>query len=213
MATNFMRKIAKEEHSLAIAQQELQQEKARHSTIEAEAEFVRANKEEENAKHEKVRIERQLREKELSLALQGVSAASTILANISTTSALMLGFAGEVLVQLNTSHIDLLFLKYLLWMVAICTISMLMHAIFLSTLCVTDGIALTYYGNNGLYSVQRALRGMIITRGKVHTNFIFGFVGFSIVTVLVVWVKLDQDAPESIVINDVWVGICCTLIW
>mmetsp|Transcript_12507 Transcript_12507/g.14590 ORF Transcript_12507/g.14590 Transcript_12507/m.14590 type:complete len:328 (-) Transcript_12507:949-1932(-) len=213
MATQFMQQLAEGEHVVAVEQQNLEEEKAKHSSVEAEAEYIRAQKQAENIRQERKLKQQQLKEKELNLALQGVTAATSILANVSTTSALMLGFCGEVLTQMNTSHIDLKNLKYGMWFVAILTMSLLVQSVFMSTICVSKGISLTYYGNNGLYSVKRALRGMMRVRENVDNNFMAGFVGYSLVGLCVIWIKLDQDAPDNLVMQDVWVGFGCTLVW
>jgi len=208
-----MQQLAVGEHAVALEQQNLEEEKAKHSSVEAEAEYVRAQKQEDNAFVERRLKKQRLREKEMNLALQGVTAATSILGNVSTTSALMLGFCGEVLTQVNTSHIDMKAVKYGMWFVSILTMSLLIQSIFVSTICVSNGISLTYYGNNGFYSVKRALRGMMQVREQVNSNFMAGFVGYSAVGLFVIWIKLDQDSPESLVISDVWVGIGCTTVW
>lgn len=213
MATRFMKGQAQKQTHFALQQQQVESVKSQQQKREAEMEYERAVKEQEQTATQRRLIQHLLAEKAINAQLQGLNAVGNILNNVSATSAIMLGFCGQLITQMDTKHIDLVNVKYLLWMLAITTMALMLHSIFVSTITYSNGVNLAYEGKRGLEDVKRALRGMLDMRSDVCFNFLLGFICFSACVVIVIWIKLDQDAPHGLVLKDEWVGVVCTIIW
>eukprot|EP00665_Eupelagonemidae_sp_cell47_P007255 gene7255-6877_t len=142
-----------------------------------------------------------LQEQKLDILLQGFEAISGVFNNLAFTSAVMMGFASSmyVLQQVDNCRREM---KYIFWSLALLTIKLLVQAVFVSTLSITDSTKLCFQGTRGQDDVRRAFHGLMAQRSEVFYNFIGGFVTFILLYVFLVWVKIEQDSSERLENDD-----------
>ena len=199
MATEWGQELAEEQYALGSNQVEIKSDQAQNMKTEAQFRRLKALKDGELARKQQRLLEEQLNEKELNILLQGIAGCSSILSNISWTSALIMGFSATILVELNVTgeHNQFGWLTYVLWLFCFLTILVLLHPVFISTVCLSDGIYLAYQGRNGRDDVHRALAGMLSMRVIISRTFLAGFLCFALITLIVLWSKLDNESPMN----------------
>mmetsp|Transcript_16779 Transcript_16779/g.19501 ORF Transcript_16779/g.19501 Transcript_16779/m.19501 type:complete len:276 (-) Transcript_16779:80-907(-) len=218
MATEWGNSLAYDEYHVGSTQVDLKEQQAHHLKAEAEFRRLKALKDAELAKKQKVLLEAQLNEKAISIQLQGVNSVGSSISNMTTTSALMMGFSATILVELviqNANNYP--WLVYILWITALVTIMVLLNVIFVSTVILSDGIYLAYQGNKGLDDVKRALLGMLSMRSEVSKTFLFAFCSFTFLVLCAIWVKIDNESPYGengdFTAGDIATGTLCTIFW
>lgn len=226
MATGYIQALAQNEALHSEQQQLLRSQQQEHMKSEAMLRQLRAQEQTDLAAHQMELVRAAAEEKEMAFTLEGITALSGIMANISNTSALIAGFTSVVLVEFNTENQDNFgWMKYVLWIFLTITILVLLNGIFFATVCLSDGVDLAYHGPNGAKDVHKAFRGMLKLRPEVSSSFLSGFMLFTLCLLLVVWIKLDVESASNPVSGDgnsssgkfTWydtgTGIACTVVW
>ena len=180
-----------DEHSQLQAK--LKRSIAMQQALEAELSELQAANENKIAQEQLHYAQTDFEEKKMGILLQGFDAISGIMKNITSTSSLIMGFTATVIVKQDVNQVSTP-IKLSMWTFCLVTIVMLLHAVFVATLTVTDGTKLAYQGTHGYADVQRAFHGIMAQRSQVVWHFVAGFAAFNFLVVLLVWCKLDQDA-------------------
>eukprot|EP01065_Artemidia_motanka_P032892 TRINITY_DN39870_c0_g1_i1.p1 TRINITY_DN39870_c0_g1~~TRINITY_DN39870_c0_g1_i1.p1 ORF type:complete len:749 (+),score=47.24 TRINITY_DN39870_c0_g1_i1:54-2249(+) len=155
--------------------------------------------------------EAEFEDQKIQILLQGFDAIMSIFHNIQSTAAVMMGFTATVFDSVDVTNCTLL-TKYVLWSLCITTVILLVHSVFVATLCMVDGAKLAYQGTRGLADVTRAFHGLMGRRSEVFWNFISGFVSFNVLVVFVVWAKLDDQVDGSLTDSDYIYGACVSAV-
>eukprot|EP01065_Artemidia_motanka_P001913 TRINITY_DN1088_c0_g1_i1.p2 TRINITY_DN1088_c0_g1~~TRINITY_DN1088_c0_g1_i1.p2 ORF type:complete len:322 (+),score=134.61 TRINITY_DN1088_c0_g1_i1:70-966(+) len=197
--------IAHEKYSARNAEAELQAEirrqqmlqrelqRSQHTQQALEQQLARGQAEaEQQIAREKLRwFESDFAQKKVHVMLQGLHTFSTIFHSVHWTAALIAGFATQLFVREKTDQAAT-WLVYVYWTTCLCSVTLLVHSIFVSTMSVTDATTLAYQGTDGLEDVKRAFQGLMRRRWDVYWNFLAGFIVFNCCNVLTIWLKLDQ---------------------
>eukprot|EP00511_Aplanochytrium_stocchinoi_P005527 CAMPEP_0204824348 /NCGR_PEP_ID=MMETSP1346-20131115/2371_1 /ASSEMBLY_ACC=CAM_ASM_000771 /TAXON_ID=215587 /ORGANISM="Aplanochytrium stocchinoi, Strain GSBS06" /LENGTH=276 /DNA_ID=CAMNT_0051951443 /DNA_START=246 /DNA_END=1077 /DNA_ORIENTATION=- len=218
MATEWGNELAYDEYFATSHQVDLKEQQAKHLKAEAEFRRLKALKDAELAKKQKLLLDAQLNEKEISIHLQGVNSVGGSISSITTTAALMMGFSATVLIELVVVRANNYpWLVYVMWITAIVTIMVLLNVIFVSTVILSDGVYLAYQGTRGIKDVKKALIGMLSMRAKVLVTFLVAFGLFTVLVLCALLVKLDNESPYGMngdfTGGDIATGVICTVFW
>eukprot|EP01065_Artemidia_motanka_P025741 TRINITY_DN30703_c0_g1_i1.p1 TRINITY_DN30703_c0_g1~~TRINITY_DN30703_c0_g1_i1.p1 ORF type:complete len:449 (+),score=54.80 TRINITY_DN30703_c0_g1_i1:57-1403(+) len=225
MATTATHDIQRDRYAASASQAALAAEISRHRQLQDEFHKARATQAAICAQLNRVQAERKQEiadqdfrfagthydEQRIDILLQGFNAISHVLNNISYTSAVVMGFASTmfVLQRVDNTRREL---KYVFWTLALLTIKFHVQAVFVATLAVTDSTKLCYQGTKGREDVERAFHGLMAQRSDVFWNFMGGFIAFIVLTVFLVWVKIEQDTNTEISDDLLWYGATLTVV-
>jgi len=202
--------IARDKYSSKATQAQLHQDVQEKAQTAAELNRARANQRAMEAalgRQQAVRGQeiaqaqyeyegQEFQERKIDVLLQGFTALGKIFHNITYTAAIIMGFAASVFVKEKIDH-TYKYTKLIFWSLAMCTIILFVHAVFVASLAIIDGTKLAYQGTRGLDDVRRAFHGLMARRSEVFWNYMAGFVSFLVLLIFAVWCKLDQATGEG----------------
>lgn len=109
---------------------------------------------------------------------------------MATHASLIAGFSFNALVKENFSNDVPLHVKGLFSIFTVMGIVLLLHSVFISTLCIVCGPNLAMRGKDPEKSVDQAVKGMVAARRNVYGSFVAGIVVFQFSVMLWIVARL-----------------------
>eukprot|EP01062_Namystynia_karyoxenos_P074400 TRINITY_DN71285_c0_g1_i1.p1 TRINITY_DN71285_c0_g1~~TRINITY_DN71285_c0_g1_i1.p1 ORF type:complete len:374 (+),score=123.76 TRINITY_DN71285_c0_g1_i1:102-1223(+) len=175
----------------AQVQAELHRSQASQRAVEATLGQQQAVHGQEIAAAQNLWETQEFEEKKIAVLLQGFTALSKIFHNITYTAAIIMGFSASMFVKEKISNTPKT-MKFIFWGLAMITIILFIHSVFVASLAITDGTKLAYQGTRGLEDVKRAFHGLMARRSEIFWNYMAGFISFLLFLIYAIWMKLDQ---------------------
>ena len=109
---------------------------------------------------------------------------------MATHASLIAGFSFNALVKENFSNDVPLHVKGLFSIFTVMGIVLLLHSVFISTICIVCGPNLAMRGKDPEKSVDQAVKGMVAARRNVYGSFVAGIVVFQFSVMLWIVARL-----------------------